>query len=227
MKPMTQTRLLCLFAALTFLNSCTTSKALTSKVLPTEVNDIQRFETFSYITLIEAGNKGKLNDTLSRKVKEIFHEALTSFSSIPLTGTIYAKDITVQKEIEREVEYLCLSADSQRSISGLKLTPVLDSLLDVGGKRFGLITITTGFTRAKGNYGGQIAKGAAIGILTLGLGTQTPIKATSTVYAMIVDAKDNNVAFFRKSFLQDKEPLDKSIMTKQIQKIFDGYFWKK
>lgn len=210
-----------------FISSCTTTKPLTSNVQPTEISDIQKFETYSYITLIEGGNRGKLNDTVSKKSKEIFGETLSTFRNIPLTGNILTTDTITQKRIEKEIEYLCISADGQRSISGLKLTPVLDSLLEAGKKRFGLITITTGFTREKGNYGGQIAKSVAIGILTLGMYYQTPIKANSTIYCMIIDAKDNNIAFFRKSSLQDKEPLDKSVLTKQIQKLFEGYFWTK
>lgn len=210
-----------------FISSCTTTKPLTSNVKPTEISDIQKFETYSYITLIEGGNRGKLNDTFSNKSKEVFGEALSAFRSIPLTGNILFTDTITQNRIEEEIEYLCISADRQRSISELKLTPVLDSLLEVIGKRFGLITVTTGFTREKGNYGGQIIKGLAMGILTLGMYYQTPIKANSTIYCMIIDAKDNNIAFFRKLSLQDKEPLDKSVLTKQIKKLFDGYFWTK
>jgi hypothetical protein len=210
-----------------FISSCTTTKPLTSAVQPTEVNDIQKFETYAYITLIESGNRGKLNDTISKKSKLVFDETLSEFKSIPLTGSILPTDTVTQKRIEREIEYLCISADRQRSISSLKLTPVLDSLLDIGGKRFGLITVTTGFTRDKGNYGGQIAKGIGMGILTMGMYYQTPIKANSTVFTMIIDAKENNIAFFKKSSLQDKEPLDKAVLTKQIQKLFEGYFWTK
>lgn len=207
-----------------FVCSCTITKPLTSNVQPTEVNEIQRFETFSYITLIEGGNTQKYNDTISTKAKEIFQETLIKFNTIPLTGNINSTDTVIQKRIEREIQYLCVSADRNRNISGLKLTPVLDSLLDNKGKRFGLITIATGFTRAKGNYGGQIAKGAAIGILTLGMYSQSPIKANSTVYAMILDAQENSIAFFRKSVLQNKDPLDKDVMAKQIQRLFEGYF---
>ena len=44
---------------------------------------------------------------------------------------------------------------------------------------------------------------------------------------MIIDAKENNIAFFKKSLLQDREPLDKEVLTKQIQNIFEDYFWTK
>ncbi len=209
------------------LGSCTTTKPMRSSVQPREVNDIQKFETYSYISLIESGNRGKLNDTISKLSKSLLDETISGFRSIPLTGSILPTDTITQKRIEREIEYLCVSAERQGSISSLKLTPVLDSLLDSREKRFGLITVTSGFTRDKGNYGGQIAKGIGMGILTLGMYYQTPIKSKSTIYCMIIDAKENNIAFFKKSLLQDREPLDKEVLTKQIQNIFEDYFWTK
>lgn len=210
------------------LTSCSTSKMLTSDVSPDEIKDLQKFQTFAYISLIERSNNGNLNDTLSQESTEIFNEVLSTYNTqIPFGGNITISDTLLIKKIEKEIEYLCITADRQRSISDIKITPMLDSLLEKKGKRFGLITITTGFTRVNGNYSKQLAKGAAIGILTLGMSYQTPIKASSTVYAMIIDAKDNNIAFFRKSYLQDREPLDKNVLKIQIQKIFKNYFWTK
>lgn len=209
-------------------SSCTTSKLLTSGISPVEVKDLQKFQTFAYISLIESGNSGKFNDTISNKSKILFSEALESFKGkMPVTGKISVTDNLIHNKIEKEIQFLCITADRQKSISNLKITPTLDSLLEVRGKRFGLITVTTGFTRIKGNYGGEVAKGALMGVLTLGMYYQTPIKSNSTVYAMIVDAKENNIAFFRKSFMQDKDPLDKEILTMQINKIFENYFWTK
>jgi hypothetical protein len=76
-----------------------------------------------------------------------------------------------------------------------KIPPILDEILEANETRFGLINICAGFTRAKGNYGREIAKGAALGILTLGMYYQTTIKAYSTVYAMIVDSQEDNITF--------------------------------
>ena len=44
---------------------------------------------------------------------------------------------------------------------------------------------------------------------------------------MIVDSKEDNVAFYRKSFKQNMEPLDQSVLTNQYKKIFEGYFLTK
>jgi len=199
---------------------------LTSKVKAHEITDLQRFETLSHISLIEQGNRLIYNDTLSLKSSKLFSDVLMSMDDrIPLTGDITVGDRFTQIKLAKEIGHLCTTADRQKSVANLRLTPTLDSLLETNDKRFGLLTITTGFTRAKGNYGRQVAKGVGLGILTLGTVYTSPIKASSTVYVMIVDSKDNNVAFFRKSLLGDAQPLEEKILRKQVQQIFNGYFW--
>jgi hypothetical protein len=179
------------------------------------------------MSLIEKGSMSKQNDSVSNVSKAILDETLSSFEDkIPLSGNIKADNPGLQKKVRNEIETLILTADKQKQVDGLKLTPAIDSLLELNGKRFGLLTVTSGFTREKGNYGKQVAKGAAMGILTLGMVYQTPIKSNSTIYAMIVDAKDNSVVFYRKSMVEG-EPLNKDVLSKQINKLFEGYFWTK
>jgi hypothetical protein len=208
------------------LSSCTTTKMLTSNVKPIEVTDLKMMEPFSYISMIKKGNKSQLDDSISFMSKQLIFKVLNNYGrQLPLTGEIILSDTATTNSLEKEYELLIQTADRTKNISNLKITPTLDKILEANETRFGLVIISTGFTRAKGNYGKQVAKGAALGILTLGMYYQVPVKAYSTIYAMIVDSKDNNVAFFRKSFLQDMEPLDESGMTKQFKNIFDGYFW--
>jgi len=208
------------------LPSCTTTKPLTSNVKPAEVSDLKLLEPYSYISMIKKGNKGQLDDSISLISKQLVYKVLENFKNqIPLTGEIILSDTAINKKLEKEYEYLILTADKTKNISNLKITPALDEILEANETRFGLINICSGFTRAKGNYGKEIAKGAALGILTLGMYYQTPIKAYSTVYAMIVDSQEDNITFYRKSFIQNIEPLDQSALTKQYKKLFEGYFW--
>jgi len=208
------------------LSSCTATKLLTSNVQPTEVTNLKLLEPYSYISMIKKGNRGQLDDSISSISKQLNINVLKSFNGqIPITGDIILIDSTINKDLEKECENLILTAERNKSISNLKITPTLDKILEANDTRFGLIIICTGFTRLKGNYGKEIAKGAALGILTLGMYYQTPIKAYSTIYAMIVDSKEDNVAFYRKSFKQDLEPLDQEVLTNQYKKIFEGYFW--
>lgn len=53
---------------------------------------------------------------------------------------------------------------------------------------------------------------------------QSPISANSTIYTMIVDAKENNIAFYKKSSLNNKKPNNSEVIKKQVEKIFEGYF---
>ena len=208
------------------LSSCTATKLFTSNVKPTEVKDLKLLEPFSYISMIKKGNRGQLDDSISFISKQLIFKVLENYKGqLPLTGEIILSDTAIKNSLEKEYELLILTADRTKNITNLKITPTIDKILEANDTRFGLLIINTGFTRTKGNYGKQIAKGAALGILTLGMYYQTPIKAYSTIYAMIVDSKEDNVAFFRKSFLQDMEPLDESVLTKQFKKIFDEYFW--
>ncbi len=208
------------------LSSCTATKLLTSNVRPDEVTDLKLLEPFSYISIIKKGNRGQIDDSTSLISKQHVFKVLGELNSLlPLTGEIVLSDTAINHSLEKEYELLILTADRTKNITNLKITPTLDKILEANQTRFGLMIISTGFTRMKGNYGKQVAKGAALGVLTLGMYYQTPIKSYSTIYAMIVDSKENNITFFRKSFLQDREPLDESVMTKQFKKIFDGYFW--
>lgn len=208
------------------LPSCTTTKPLTSNVKPAEISDLKLLEPYSYISMIKKGNKGQLDDSISLISKQLVCKVLENFKGqIPLTGEIILPDTAINRKLEKEYEYLLLTADKTKNISNLKITPALDEILEANETRFGMIVISAGFTRAKGNYGKEIAKGAALGILTLGMYYQTPVKAYSTVYAMIVDSQEDNITFYRKSFLQNIEPLDQSALIKQYKKLFEGYFW--
>lgn len=208
--------------------SCTVTKPLTSDVTPAEVTDLKLLEPYSYISMIKKGNQGELDDSISDISKQLNIEALKSFSGkIPLTGEIFLTDTAVNHKLEKEYEHLLLTAERNRDITHLRITPTLDKVLESNETRFGLVVVASGFTRVRGNYGKQVLKGAALGILTLGMYYETPIKAYSTVYAMIVDAQKDNVAFFRKSFLQDLEPINPNVLSKQYEDIFEKYFWPK
>jgi uncharacterized membrane protein len=201
---------------------------LTSNVQPAEVINLKLLEPYSYISMIKKGNRGQIDDSISSISKQLNINVLKNFKGqLPITGDIILTDSAINKTLEKEYETLILTADRNKNITNFKITPVLDKILEANETRFGLIVICTGFTRVKGNFGKEIVKGAALGILTLGMYYQTPIKAYSTIYAMIVDSKEDNVAFFRKSFKQDLEPLDQSVLTSQYNKIFEGYFWTK
>jgi len=194
-----------------------------------------KVEPFSFISLIEKGNMGVYNDSISKIAKNALNESLETFrEKLRLSlEEIYVTDTLAKKELEQEIDFFIREAERNKKKKNhtIEITPLVDSLLSVNDKRFGLLIIQNGFTRAKGNYGGQVAKAIGMGVLTgLATGTayyQNPIKSGSTVYVVIVDNQEKNVAFYNKSIMQDREPTEKENITKQLQNIFEKYFWEK
>ena len=206
--------------------SCSTPKFLTSDVKAVDITEMLKIEPFSYISLIEKGNKSVFNDSISNNTKVVLNESVETFrDKLRLSSEeIILTDSLDRAELEEELRILMTAADRNQSVQNIAITPLIDSLLNANGKRFGLIIVQSGFTRTKGNYGGQIVKGIGIGILT-GLLTgisyqQIPVKASTTLYAMIVDSQNKNVAFYNKSFLQDAEPTKKEVIIKQLNNVF-------
>jgi hypothetical protein len=103
---------------------------------------------------------------------------------------------------------------------------VLDSILEARGKRFGLIVLADGFGRTTENYNKEVAKGVAVGVLTLGTVYTSPIKCGSTIHAMIVDAQNNDVAFYRVISDIGRHPLNDKVLKDQIFRMFNGYFYR-
>jgi hypothetical protein len=219
-------RSLILLSTIILLTSCTVTNLLTSSVKPSEITNLKLLEPYSYIKIIEKGNRAKPDDSASVISKQFNISVLENLKDqIPITGEIFLTDTSTNKLLEKEYESIFMVADKNQNITNLKIPPTIDKLLEANETRFGLIIVCTGFTRVKGNYGKQVAKGAALGLLTLGMYYQSPIKAYSTIYAMILDSKEDNVSFYRKAYNPDFEPLDQSMLKKQYKKIFEGYFY--
>lgn len=129
-----------LFASVLFA-SCSSSKILTSDVKPIEITEMLKIEPFSYITLIEKGNKGIYNDSISNITKLTLNESIESFrEKLWLSSQeVIITDSTERNKLEKELSFLILSADRSRNIKNLPITPMIDSLLTANNQRFGLV----------------------------------------------------------------------------------------
>jgi len=123
--------------------------------------------------------------------------------------------------------YLARLITQRKKLNGIPLPYTIDSILKINNQRFALATIASGFGRTKGNYRGQVAKGAAIGILTLGMAIPTPIKSNLTLYAFIFDSDKDEITYYNKSMPVEKEPTDQQVIEKQLMKLFNGYLYDK
>lgn len=219
---------LLILAAALILTSCGANQFLTSSVSANEIADMKYFEPLSYIQYIEKGNKSKFSDSLSVITQSKLDSLLTkNKSKLRLTNKIAVENETLKVNVEKEIGYLAQLITQKGKLEGIPLTPAIDSILESKNQRFAMATAATGFGRRKGNYGGQVAKGIAVGILTLGMVVPTPVKSNLSLHVFIFDAEKNEVAFYKRSFPVEKEPTDPTTIEKQLILLFNGYFYEK
>ncbi|MBJ7879322.1 hypothetical protein [Gelidibacter salicanalis] len=211
------------------LTSCGTPKHLTNSVASSEITALSYFEPIAYIQYIEKGNKTTLSDSISAITKAKLDSLFTkNASNLRLTDKIVIKDAALSTRVENELGYLVQLIGQQRNLKGIPLTPAIDSILKINNQRFSLSTVATGFGRRKGNYGGQVAKGVAVGILTLGMAVPSPIKSNLTLHAFIFDSEKNEIVFYNKLLPNKvKEPTDSKFIETQLTSLFEGYFYDK
>ncbi len=215
----------CLMLALLLISCSSSTKLNQSDVRPEEINDLQRFETISEIYIINDNESNPTHsDSLSKKSKAIFLKALKSFSNqIPVQSDINIFDQKIKKIIEDEIKQLFNETDELQSVSTINIPPYIDSILDANSKRFALLTFTSGSTKAKEKMSNiKQPENISIGAIS---NNDTASQIHSVIAIIIVDSKENNIAFYKKSSLENEEPLDLIILKKQIDEIFRDYFW--
>lgn len=208
--------------------SCGANKFLTSSTKADEVRSLSYFEPFSYIQYVEKGNKAVLSDSLSSRTQMKLDSVLSqSKATLHLTEKLHFGNDTIKSGIENELGSLSQLITQRRRLDGIAIPPLIDSILKSNNQRFALATVATGFGRRKGNYGGQVAKGAAVGILTLGMYIPTPIKSNLTLHAFIFDSEKKEIAFYKRSIPVEKEPTEPEVIKKQLIGLFNNYFYEK
>lgn len=207
-------------------NSCTTSRLSKSSLQPDEIQEMHYFEPVSFISYIEKGNKGDLDEDLSKQSIRLIKYVLEDKAIIyHLTDSIRYSFSDDRYNAENAIVNLVDQIEFQRSINGISVPPVLKSIMEDNKSRYSLLVLANGFARRKGNYTGQVFKSIGIGILTMGLYYPVPIKSRSNIHVIILDGYKNEIAFYRKSLLDDASPIEPKVVNKQLDKIFKGYFY--
>lgn len=89
---------------------------LTSDIKSEEITDLKLLEPYSYISMIKKGNKGEIDDSVSNISKNLNINILKNFDSrLPITGEIVLTDTEINKTLEKEFEYLVLTADRSKN----------------------------------------------------------------------------------------------------------------
>lgn len=219
-------KIVLLFGLALIFTSCVTNKYISKNVKSTDITEIKYFESMAYVGLIEKGNKGKLNDSLSIISKKLLDSIIRNNNSFRIEKKIDVYGLENNLKVNNELSYLIQTIINNRKLDGVKLTPTVDSIMKSNKQRFAMVSITNGFGRRKGNYGNQIAKGIGVGILTLGMYVPVPIKSSFSLFTIILDSERNEVIYYCRTLPVEKSPTDIKAVNEQYRTLYKGYIYQ-
>ena len=205
-----------------FFASCSANRGFVSSLTRADIRQVQQFEPLNYVGIIEKGNKITYSDSLTTVAQGLFETALSKDRTLPVTGTIIIEDSLINNKVQYEIYMLMNYVENNIRVKDIPIPPVIDSILEARNERFGLLAYNWGFTRTGSNYAGQIAKGIAIGILTMGSFYTVPYKDMTRNGLIIVDAKNHNLAYVATA-ARESSPLEAKTYQKQLKDLLKKY----
>jgi hypothetical protein len=209
------------------LSACAPKQLMTSETELETIQELNIFQPVSVISLIHQGdgNEAKYNDSLSTIARENISLGIYEYLSNRYSLENLTLDYLTQETVNNEIYQMTRFIQYQKTIENIPFPPTIDSIMKSNNSDYALCILQLGFSREKGNYGAQVAKGALTALLTLGMYYTTPVKASSDLTICIIDRKSQSIIFHNKSILQENEPIEKKVTDKQIKSLFDEYFY--
>jgi hypothetical protein len=212
--------------------SCAGPHFVSKEITTAQITSVARFEPFSDIGYIESRNEILPSDSLTLIAQDLFLSTLAKFETRlpPGPALEYAGPATREVMME-EILHMLSFTGNKKSLNEATTLPLLNDMITASGNRFGLLMFQTGFSRKKGNYGKEVAKGVGLGILTaiatMGYGSAyyTPTKSNSTIHVFIIDAEKGNIAMYDK-VTGEVEPCNPEVVAKQVEKLVGKAFVK-
>jgi hypothetical protein len=211
--------------ALLFFCSCSTTKYINQAEKGQNIKEMAYFETHSFISHIESGNKGIYNDSLSNLTKSTFETVLSEFRPAKIVDKKIFSNPNDKRNYLEALNKVVSQINSSKDIAKVRIPPFIDSTLNLIDKRFVLASVINGFDRKKGNYSSQVAKGVGIGLLTLGMYTPVPYKSNISMHLFVFDSKSKKILFYGFSKPNEDSPTNRPNLVDQFNSIFDGYLY--
>ena len=178
------------------------------------------------IQLIGSKPKYRLNDSLSEVLKQrVYSNINKNKKKYKIGNKIASKNETVNLKIKEELVNLLFQCKSKLSIKNIKLPPTIDSVLESKNKRFAFAFSGLGFSYKKENF---LKKTSIISAsaLSLGIVSGPPIKNQISFYSIIMDSKEDNIAYIRSTLIDENTPTDSNIIKRQLEKLFKDNTYK-
>lgn len=207
------------------LGSCASTQFIAAETNSREVRDVVLLSPSAFVSYIEKGNKSFPSDSLSAVTDSLLRLVVPHSRILPVDSTLLELDPVTRSATADALARLVQQAAKQRNKGSLPAPPLLDSLIEASGHRYGMALVGTGFGRRKGNYAGQSAKAVGVGILTLGLYAPIPIKSNLTLFTAIVDAETDQVVYVNRTLPVEKDPTDEGVVRVELEKLYEGFWY--
>jgi hypothetical protein len=208
------------------LSSCTKKPIFSSQLPASDIKDMVIFEPISYISLINKGDKLEFSDSLSRVSQKLWLTVVEQNRyRLPMDKISVLENDFERMQLREETRALFEEIETLDKFHSIPIPPTLKSQLELSGHRFGMLSVTSGFTRRKGNLTGQMFKSIGIGIITMGMVVPVPMTAHSNVYVLIMDNEQDEVIYYRSSKMSDSQPLKVKTLHRQLDSLYKDYLW--
>ena len=214
--------------------SCVSNRYLKSKSYLEENYKLVFFEPLIDVYSVKnksiqlIGNQPKylLNDSLSEVLRQkVYSNINKNKKKYKIDNKIASKDEAINLKIKKELADLFYQCKSKLSIKNIKLPPTIDSVLESKNKRYALAFSGLGFSYNKESF---LEKTSIISasITTLGIVSGPPIKNQISFYSIIMDSKENNIAYVRSTLIEENTPTDSNVIRRQLDKLFEDNTYK-
>lgn len=205
------------------------------------VDGITLIKPFSYIQYVDT--EGSVYDSLRSDVNQNLLNSAIRATSLPITDSVCVEGLPNQKSLDESL--FALTLVNPRELQDLRIDPVMDSLLEARGTRYGLMVFSDGFVKDNKQYGREFTKalvgglvgglaGAAIGgavsaasggVWSAGYNSVVIIGAKygTVVYAMVVDSQTDRVVYFNKVGPAEKNPENPATVTWVVERLFKKF----
>lgn len=178
----------------------------------------------AFVSYVERGNRMTHSDSLSAITDSLILAVTGRARHLPVDTALTSDSLTRLRMLP-ELEAIVRQAALQKNRGEIALPPLLDSLIESAGRRYGLAIVGSGFGRRRGNYAGQSAKALGVGLLTLGMYVPIPYKSGLTVLTFVLDAETDRVAFFGRTGQLEKDPTTEEAVERQLIESMRGFYY--
>lgn len=200
------------------------------------IDSMYYFHPVSSIGYVPDGNLITRNDSCSLLNGDILCNVFESNrAAMHIGGKIEITDTSLDRSVFYEILRLFDSAIKKVYFEQSYQSSVLDSIMDAGGKRFALIMLSHGYVRSAKSlkdFNREFRKRMFLNPPIWGFNTQPFDRNmadgtnSSTIFAMIIDAKENRTYFFN-SDTEIAHPLNFSDLRSQLRTVFQTLFFSR